>query len=62
MISHRPKSQESAVDVCSNARRLRGDGRTRSVDVIDAGTKFRQFKQELVWNDGPYGLKSRWTF
>ena len=30
------------------------------VVVIDAGTKFRQFKQELVWNDDAYGLKSRW--
>jgi len=26
--------------------------------VIDAGTKLRQFKQELLWNDIAYGLRS----
>lgn len=29
--------------------------------VIDADTKIRQFKQELVWNDAAYGLKSGWV-
>ena len=29
--------------------------------VIDADTKLRQFKQELVWNDAAYGLKSGWV-
>ena len=28
--------------------------------VIDADTKLRQFKQELLWNDAAYGLKSDW--
>jgi L-arabinose isomerase len=31
------------------------------VVVIDADTKLRQFKQELVWNDAAYGLKSGWV-
>jgi L-arabinose isomerase len=31
------------------------------VVVIDANTKLRQFKQELVWNDAAYGLKSGWV-
>lgn len=31
------------------------------VVVIDAGTKFCQFKQELVWNDSAYGIKSGWV-
>jgi len=31
------------------------------VVVIDADTKLRQFKQELVWNDCAYGLKSGWV-
>jgi L-arabinose isomerase len=31
------------------------------VIVIDADTKLRQFKQELVWNDAAYGLKSGWV-
>jgi L-arabinose isomerase len=31
------------------------------VVVIDADTKLRQFKQELVWNDVAYGLKSGWA-
>ncbi len=31
------------------------------VVVIDADTKLRQFKQELVWNDCAYGLKNGWT-
>jgi L-arabinose isomerase len=31
------------------------------VVVIDADTKLRQFKQELVWNDCTYGLKSGWV-
>ena len=30
------------------------------VVVIDANTKLRQFKQELVWNDCAYGIKSGW--
>jgi L-arabinose isomerase len=30
------------------------------VVVIDANTQLRQFKQELVWNDAAYGLKSGW--
>ena len=29
--------------------------------VIDEDTKLRQFKQELVWNDCAYGLKSGWV-
>jgi len=29
--------------------------------VIDAGTRLRQFKQELLWNDCAYGLKSGWV-
>ena len=29
--------------------------------VIDADTRLRQFKQELVWNDAAYGLKSGWV-
>jgi L-arabinose isomerase len=29
--------------------------------IIDADTKIRQFKQELVWNDAAYGLKSGWV-
>jgi len=29
--------------------------------VIDADTKLRSFKQELVWNDCAYGLKSGWV-
>jgi L-arabinose isomerase len=29
--------------------------------VIDADTRVRQFKQELVWNDAAYGLKSGWV-
>jgi L-arabinose isomerase len=29
--------------------------------VIDADTKVRQFKQELLWNDCAYGLKSGWV-
>jgi L-arabinose isomerase len=29
--------------------------------IIDADTKLRQFKQELVWNDVAYGLKSGWA-
>jgi L-arabinose isomerase len=28
--------------------------------IIDADTKLRQFKQELVWNEVAYGLKSGW--
>ncbi len=28
--------------------------------VIDRDTKLRQFKQELLWNDCAYGLKSGW--
>jgi L-arabinose isomerase len=32
------------------------------VAVMDAGTKFRQLKQELVWNDDAYELKSRWIY
>jgi L-arabinose isomerase len=31
------------------------------VVVIDADTKLRQFKQELVWNDCAYGLKNGWV-
>ena len=31
------------------------------VVVIDADTKLRQFRQELVWNDAAYGLKSGWV-
>jgi len=31
------------------------------VVVIDADTRLRQFKQELVWNDAAYGLKSGWV-
>ena len=31
------------------------------VVVIDADTKLRQFKQELVWNDCAYGMKSGWV-
>jgi len=31
------------------------------VVVIDAGTKVRQFKQELLWNDIAYGLRSGLT-
>jgi L-arabinose isomerase len=31
------------------------------VVVIDADTKLRQFKQELVWNDVAYGLKGGWA-
>jgi len=29
--------------------------------VIDADTKVRQFKQELLWNETAYGLKSGWA-
>ena len=29
--------------------------------IIDADTKLRQFKQELLWNDCAYGLKSGWV-
>ena len=29
--------------------------------VIDAETRLRQFKQELLWNDCAYGLKSGWV-
>ena len=29
--------------------------------VIDADTKMRAFKQELVWNEAAYGLKSGWV-
>ena len=29
--------------------------------VIDADTKLRQFKQELMWNDCAYGIKSGWV-
>ena len=29
--------------------------------IIDADTKLRQFKQELMWNDVAYGLKSGWV-
>ncbi len=29
--------------------------------VIDADTRLRRFKQELVWNDAAYGLKSGWV-
>jgi L-arabinose isomerase len=29
--------------------------------IIDADTKLRQFKQELVWNEVAYGLKSGWV-
>ena len=29
--------------------------------IIDADTKLRQFKQELMWNDVAYGLKSGWA-
>jgi L-arabinose isomerase len=29
--------------------------------IIDANTKVRQFKQELMWNDCAYGLKSGWV-
>jgi L-arabinose isomerase len=28
--------------------------------VIDADTRVRQFKQELLWNEAAYGLKSGW--
>jgi len=28
--------------------------------VIDTDTKLRQFKQELIWNEAAYGLKSGW--
>ncbi len=31
------------------------------VVIIDANTKVRQFKQELMWNDCAYGLKSGWV-
>jgi L-arabinose isomerase len=31
------------------------------VVVIDADTRLRRFKQELVWNDAAYGLKSGWV-
>jgi L-arabinose isomerase len=31
------------------------------VVVIDADTKLRQFKQELMWNDVAYGLKGGWV-
>jgi len=31
------------------------------VVVIDSGTKLRQFKQELTWNDAAYGLKNGWV-
>ncbi len=31
------------------------------VVVIDADTKLRQFKQELVWNETAYGLKGAWV-
>jgi L-arabinose isomerase len=31
------------------------------VVVIHADTKLRQFKQELLWNDCAYGLKSGWV-
>jgi L-arabinose isomerase len=31
------------------------------VVVIDANTKLRQFKQELLWNDCAYGIKSGWV-
>ena len=29
--------------------------------IIDANTKVRQFKQELMWNDCAYGIKSGWV-
>jgi len=29
--------------------------------IIDADTKLRSFKQELVWNDCAYGIKSGWV-
>ena len=29
--------------------------------IIDADTRVRQFKQELVWNDAAYGLKCGWV-
>lgn len=32
------------------------------VVVIDADTKLRQFKQELMWNDVAYGLKGGWVY
>ena len=31
------------------------------VVVIDGDTRLRSFKQELVWNDAAYGLKSGWV-
>jgi L-arabinose isomerase len=31
------------------------------VVVIDADTKLRQFKQELLWNETTYGLKGGWV-
>ena len=31
------------------------------VVVIDADTRLRQFKQELLWNDAAYGLKGGWV-
>jgi L-arabinose isomerase len=29
--------------------------------VIDADTRVRQFKQELLWNETAYGLKNGWV-
>jgi L-arabinose isomerase len=29
--------------------------------VIDADTRIRQFKQELLWNETAYGLKNGWV-
>jgi len=31
------------------------------VVVIDADTKLRSFKQELLWNETAYGLKGGWV-
>ena len=28
--------------------------------LIDADTRVRRFKQELLWNEAAYGLKSGW--
>jgi L-arabinose isomerase len=53
---HTGFSQAVTVEMLEDFGALAG----LEVVVIDADTKLRQFKQELVWNDAAYGLKNGW--
>ena len=52
-----PASARPSPPKCSKTSRPSPD---LEAVVIDADTKLRQFKQELLWNDCAYGLKSGW--